>query len=480
MNADDSYFAWAQGVGGAGEDQGRSVTTNQDDSVIVAGVFNGAATFPTGPSTSIVLTSEAGGDAGFIAALNADDSYFAWAQRAGGTGISRISSVATNQDDSVLLTGWFSRTVTFPTGLGDDSIALTSGSPTNYNFFVAEMNADDSYFAWAQSASGSGFQDGTSVAVNADDSVVLTGTYQSTASFPTGPGDDSIALTSSGSSDIFVAAMSADDSYFAWAQRAGGTGQDGGLSVLWTSTHTPLVTGIFNGSAAFPSSATTSIGLTALGASANGFFGWLSPGAGPSPSPTPTPTPTPVTYPPSAPLDAAATAGDSSATVTWTPPASNGSFPITNYQATSSPGGKTCLVEAPTTSCTIDGLTNGTAYTFTVRALNGAGWSPYSAASAAVTPSTPTTSTIVITGSRGAAEGRIGRVLVDGVTTDLAAALLQSRVHLAGEVDYYDGSTRRVSDDETFTWQRKTKKKVYVYFTTEDRSVRSNRIIINP
>lgn len=192
------------------------------------------------------------------------------------------------------------------------------------------------------------------------------------------------------------------------------------------------------------------------------------------------PPPTPVTYPPSAPLNAAATAGDASAAVTWSAPAWSGSFPVTNYQVTPSPGGKSCLVTAPTTSCTIDGLANGTAYTFTVRALNGAGWSPESTPSAPVTPDAPATPTIVITGSRGTGEGRIGRVLVDGATTDLAGALVQARVHLAGEVDYYKGSTRRVSDDETFTWQRLTKKKVYVYFTAQDGTVRSNRLIISP
>ena len=193
-----------------------------------------------------------------------------------------------------------------------------------------------------------------------------------------------------------------------------------------------------------------------------------------------TPTPPVPVDPPTAPLNAVATAGDASATVTWSPPASQGSFPVTNYRVTSSPGGKVCLVTAPTTSCTIDGLTNGTAYTFTVQALNGAGWSPNSAATAPVTPAAPPTPTIVITGSRGAGQGSIGRVVVDGVTTHLAGALVQARVHLAGEIDYYDGSTRRVSENETFTWQRLTKKRVYVYFTTEDRTVRSNRVIIDP
>jgi hypothetical protein len=86
-------------------------------------------------------------------------------------------------------------------------------------------------------------------------------------------------------------------------------------------------------------------------------------------------------------MEVRAAAGDAQATVTWQAPASTGSSTVTDYEVTSSPGGKGCLVKAPTLSCTVTGLTNGTAYTFTVKALSGGGWSAASAPSNAVTPS---------------------------------------------------------------------------------------------
>lgn len=64
-----------------------------------------------------------------------------------------------------------------------------------------------------------------------------------------------------------------------------------------------------------------------------------------------------------APTAVTATAGDGSAVVSWTAPSSS-PVPVTDYVATSSPGGFECVVT--TTSCTIGGLTNGTAYTFSV------------------------------------------------------------------------------------------------------------------
>jgi YVTN family beta-propeller protein len=192
---------------------------------------------------------------------------------------------------------------------------------------------------------------------------------------------------------------------------------------------------------------------------------------------SPTPPEPPVTYPPSAPTGVTAVPGDGSAVVSWSAPDSAGSFPITDYEVAASPAGATCLVKAPALTCDVDGLSNGTPYTFSVRALNGAGWSPRSAMSAPVTPTPPLVRTIQITGSRGA-EGKVAQVLVDGVTTGLAGATVQARVRLPGELGYANGSQRTVGGDGAFQWQRKTKKTVYVYFQTLDGDVRSNRVII--
>ena len=91
---------------------------------------------------------------------------------------------------------------------------------------------------------------------------------------------------------------------------------------------------------------------------------------------------------PFAPTGVTATRGDSSAVVSWTAPGSNGSA-ITGYVVKAYAGAtlvSTTNVNAPSTSTTVTGLANGTAYTFTVAATNAAGTGPASAASNAVTP----------------------------------------------------------------------------------------------
>jgi uncharacterized repeat protein (TIGR02543 family) len=91
---------------------------------------------------------------------------------------------------------------------------------------------------------------------------------------------------------------------------------------------------------------------------------------------------------PGVPTGVTATIGNGSATVSLTPPTDSGGPAITSYTMTASPGGATCTVNAPATSCSISPLDNGTAYTFSATAFNGVARSDTSTASASVTPAT--------------------------------------------------------------------------------------------
>lgn len=87
---------------------------------------------------------------------------------------------------------------------------------------------------------------------------------------------------------------------------------------------------------------------------------------------------------PDAPTGASATAGNNKAIVTFNPPASDGGLPISSYVVMANPGGNTA--SAAMSPIVVNGLANGTAYTFTVTATNATGTGPASSASNAVTP----------------------------------------------------------------------------------------------
>jgi uncharacterized protein (TIGR02145 family) len=130
---------------------------------------------------------------------------------------------------------------------------------------------------------------------------------------------------------------------------------------------TITVTGLTNGTAyTFTVTATTMAGTGVASASSNPVTPFSVPGA---------------------PTIGTATAGNTQATVTFTAPASNGGSAITSYTATSTPGNLTgTLSQAGSGTITITRLTNGTTYTFTVKANNAVGAGAASAASNLATP----------------------------------------------------------------------------------------------
>lgn len=95
-------------------------------------------------------------------------------------------------------------------------------------------------------------------------------------------------------------------------------------------------------------------------------------------------TPTSVVKSPGAPTNVVATAQDGQVTITFDPPTDNGGSPITEYTVLVYPDNRTCVCYG--SPYVVTGLTNGTAYTFSVSANNIAGSSPASTLSSQVIP----------------------------------------------------------------------------------------------
>jgi hypothetical protein len=89
---------------------------------------------------------------------------------------------------------------------------------------------------------------------------------------------------------------------------------------------------------------------------------------------------------PGPPRSVGTTAGIGAASVTWHPPATNGGSAVTGYVVTAQPGGAAAHAGATSSSATLTGLVDGTAYVFTVAATNAIGTGPASANSREVTP----------------------------------------------------------------------------------------------
>ncbi|MBV5349547.1 fibronectin type III domain-containing protein [bacterium] len=113
----------------------------------------------------------------------------------------------------------------------------------------------------------------------------------------------------------------------------------------------------------------------------------------------------PVTTIPDAPTIVIATPGNAQAAVSFTEPTDNGGSEITNYTVTSTPDGKTAT--GSTSPITISGLSNGTAYTFTVVATNAVGNSVVSTASNSVVPLTVPDAPTIVTATAGIGQATV-------------------------------------------------------------------------
>jgi hypothetical protein len=245
FNPASNQFVWAKRAGGTGSDRVAALAMSST-SIYIAGFFD-SSTAGFGP----VTLTNAGYANAFVAKLTdaGPMGSFVWAQRAGGTGGAGAYALAVN-GTSVYVAGDFqSSTADF------GPVTLTNAGYANA--FVAKLTdaGPTGSFVWAQRAGGTGTYIDTVVGLAASGtSVYVTGGFTSpTAEF----GVTTLVNAGVNTSDLFVAKLTDAGSTgaFIWAQRAGGTDDDGAAALAVSGTNV-FVTGSFRSATANFASAT--------------------------------------------------------------------------------------------------------------------------------------------------------------------------------------------------------------------------------
>lgn len=175
-----------------------------------------------------------------IASMIYAQTDWTWAIKAGGSSYDEAATVAVDNQGNSYITGNYQGTALFGT--------LSVTSKGAQDVFVAKIDPQGT-FIWVATAGGSGYDVGTSVAVDYIGNVYVTGIYNSSKIY-FGAGTTKF-LSRIGVNDLFVAKLNQNGNWD-WINRAGGsTGIDEGQAIIVDNDLNVYITGIFNNNISF-------------------------------------------------------------------------------------------------------------------------------------------------------------------------------------------------------------------------------------
>ncbi|MDE5115918.1 MAG: DUF4347 domain-containing protein, partial [Trichodesmium sp. St2_bin2_1] len=225
-------FEWAKKIGGSSDDQARSMTTDSNGNVLVAGNFRGEIDIDS--DGNIDLKSN-GSLNGYVAKFDINGS-FDWAKEIGGSSDDQARSITTDSNGNILVAGNFQGEIDID---GDGDIDLKSnGSRDGY---VAKFDINGS-FDWAKGIGGSSNDHANNITTDSSGNILVAGDFQGEIDI-----DGSINfISTSGSRDGYVAKFDTNG-IFDWAKGIGGIGDDAPSSITTDSNGNLLVAGNFQG-----------------------------------------------------------------------------------------------------------------------------------------------------------------------------------------------------------------------------------------
>lgn len=265
LAADPPDWAWAvnPNVGGSTSyAEGMDAVADAAGNVYVTGFIHGTATFGS--------TTLAGNDA-FVAKLDPAGNWL-WAKQntGGGSYVTDTGTgIALDGSGNVYITGFFTLTITFTTGI---SLASTGG----VDVFVAKLDNAGNWL-WARKAGGtySDVNDGDrgyDIALDGSGNILVSGYCRGGAVFGTN------TVTGYGIIDAFVAKMDPSGNWL-WVRNGGGNNYDYSFGVDTDAAGNVYYTGRFSGTATFgPYTYTmydTSGGSDIFAAKLDGEGNWL-------------------------------------------------------------------------------------------------------------------------------------------------------------------------------------------------------------
>lgn len=214
----EGNWMWATDASGNDFNVGYLVST-PDSGGLVVGTCNNTISFNTTQFGTITFSDASG--LMYVAKIKSTGDW-QWATAINKINNNNTVAISSSYDNGAYITGTFNDTVVF------DSYTLTNTNISGSSLFVSRLSAGGQWL-WANKADGSILNSNVGITTGLDTGAVITGGFDSdTVSF------NSIVLKSKGNTDVFVANIT-NDGIWRWANSAGGSGEDYGLSITTLS-----------------------------------------------------------------------------------------------------------------------------------------------------------------------------------------------------------------------------------------------------
>jgi hypothetical protein len=237
----DPMLQWATFVGGSAYEWGYDICRENDGTVLVVGETT-SSNFPTTPGVFDPTYNGSGPPTSdvFVARINAAGTGAIYASYLGGSGADKGMGVSGNGSGVATIVG-AAGSANFPVSPGAYDTALGGSSDA----FVTRLTADGTALVFSTLLGGSGDDTAEDLAVTANGETWVTG-VTSSPSFPTTAG--AYSSTRSGTSDVFVARISATGAQLLASSLLGGSSGEVGKGVAVGPASSVVIGGVTSSS----------------------------------------------------------------------------------------------------------------------------------------------------------------------------------------------------------------------------------------
>lgn len=233
------HTVWVRQMGGISEDESTSIAIDKTGNILTTGSFSDISDFD--PSAGIMNLSSNGQSDIFISKLDSDGQLI-WARAVGGNGIDAAHSIATDEDESVVLTGFYSETVDFDPGA--DIHDLHSNGVKD--IFILKLNHDGQW-QWADSFGAEEDDEGNSITCDKAGNVYSTGSFRKKVDF--NPDPPIVFVQSQNQTNVYISKLD-HDGHYVWVKNFYGQ-NDVGKSITLDNLGNIYTTGSFGVSTDF-------------------------------------------------------------------------------------------------------------------------------------------------------------------------------------------------------------------------------------